>query len=198
MAEVSDGLSKLKAFIALEGLDGVGKTCAARGLARRLDAELFEFPPVEYRQTGNIIVQDPRLLSYVLFLLSGAAALSEKASRSRQFRPVVADRYVLSALAYGHSITRFADVQRTFRQSFEMPSLTVLLTTREDVRRARIVRRGGRDLVDDLLEQESYRKGVLAVYRKHALIECDTSDKTIEEVVDWIEAEAKRTLHLQS
>ena len=77
-------------LIALEGLDGAGKTTIAQLLAAQLDARYMRLPPAEMGQAAGEFFARPSAVSRYLYYLAGAARIDETHRASAG--PVIADR----------------------------------------------------------------------------------------------------------
>lgn len=130
-------------FIVLEGLDGVGKTTLARGLAEELDGEYMSTPGEPFSECRGFIIdamgddQLGRALFYASTVsVQGKRALEHVASGRR----VIMDRYWYSTVAYAKA--RGVEVGlEALTPGFVMPDLVVLVTLDETVRRSRLIQR---------------------------------------------------------
>lgn len=130
-------------MVALEGLDGVGKSTLAADLAQALGAESLAMPGMPRTVAHGVFLaigDDPT--SRCLFHASCAHALGLKA---REFASrgsnVVIDRYWLSSVAYARArgvTLSFVSVE----QAIPAPDLTILVTLNEDERCRRLHIRG--------------------------------------------------------
>lgn len=130
-------------FIALEGLDGVGKSTVATALAASLSAELLGMPgiprPVAH---GVFTALGPDPTARCVFHAACARALGLRAvDLVGQGRSVVLDRYWLSSLAYARARGVGLDVA-ALEAVIPAPDLTVVLTLGESERHRRLVERG--------------------------------------------------------
>ena len=170
-------------YIVLEGLDGVGKSSVSRALARRLGGRVLTTPSREFGLTGRHIDMCPRGLVRLLYYLCAAAVTSDSARGLTRRIPVVADRYVLSALAYHAPPSHAAEV---WRLGLLRPDVTVLLTADESVRRRRLRLRGPLSRSEKLLQEASVRREILETYRRFAPMEVDSSNLSVADVVGAI------------
>lgn len=131
-------------LIVLEALDGVGKTTAARGLARLLGAALMTTPGSDLRAVRGTIdaaLADPPLagaLFYAASVLAASAAIEQHLASGRH---VVCDRYWLSTLAYAAPQGISLELPQVER-ALVPADVTLLLTLDEAERRRRLSRRG--------------------------------------------------------
>lgn len=129
--------------VVVEGLDGTGKSTAARLLADRLGAELVQTPPAELQDVRSLIddALRPSPLARKLFYAATVALASDEARRNLAAgRSTVIDRYWLSTLAYGELLgadTSLAAVGAALLR----PTLTLLLEAPTAVRLGRMRQR---------------------------------------------------------
>jgi thymidylate kinase len=173
-------------FIALEGIDGSGKTTVGATLGKRLGATVLRVPAVEYGLTGAHVDRRPGSTSHFFFYLSALFWASEMVTDLRAVgQHVVADRYALSTFAY-HAPFLAPPVQLT-ALGVEKPDLTVLLTVDERERRRRLASRNiAPPLIERLLEDGHVRRQVMRAYRSFEPFEIDTTDLTVDLVVDRV------------
>ena len=125
-------------IVALEGLDGCGKTAVARILAAMIDAEYMTLPPPTMRLASDEALRRHDSLSRYLYYLSCVASVNEAAQRTER---VVADRFIASAHAmHIHVKGKVAAALR--RTDFPGADLTIYLHVDEPERRLRLARRG--------------------------------------------------------
>jgi len=129
--------------VALEGLDGVGKSTLAADLAHALGAESLAMPGLPRSVAHGVFLaigDDPT--SRCLFHASCAHALGLKAREfASRGRDVVIDRYWLSSVAYARA--RGVNISLdAVEHSIPAPDLTILVTLDEAERCRRLEIRG--------------------------------------------------------
>ena len=172
------------ALIALEGIDGCGKSLQARRLAEALRAqgrrvELFREPgesahgeelrrifvegrDVTPQEELRLFVEDRRIDVRENILPALAAG-----------KIVVMDRFYLSSVAYQGALGIDPEEIRAANEKFApRPRVTVVLDVSPEVGRARI--RSGRGAPDSF-EDEDYLARVRSVYRRY----CDADDDIV-------------------
>lgn len=169
--------SQRPVFVVFEGLDGAGKTTAARRTAEVLGAVFLTTPSAAVRAYRDRILgslggcQEAAQLFYLATVFSASDEVDQLLASGES---VVLDRYFLSTQAYAEyrgSKLRLDALADQLRQ----PDLTVFLHAPLDVRRARVLDRGGATAADrETLAREAdgalrdlhvRRKGLAAVGR---------------------------------
>jgi len=124
-------------IIAIEGLDGAGKTVVGQAFAGRLDATYMTLPPAELALRDSTIFGRHDSPARYLHYLSGVASIAEAA---RAGGPVVADRFVASAHAlHLHVPGSVAESLRGL--AWPSADITFFLDVDETERRDRLARR---------------------------------------------------------
>lgn len=132
-------------FIVFEGLDGVGKSTAARAFARSTGSVLLQTPPralsVLREEVDREMAHAPEARQ--LFYAAAVVSASEKARRHISLgRSVVVDRYWFSTLAYGRAI-RGSEMDLSVIESVLLrPTHTVWLEASRTERARRLGLRG--------------------------------------------------------
>lgn len=151
-------------LVAIEGLDGTGKSTAARALAGRLGAVLVVNPPpelaAERREADRLPPAERR--TWYLAANRTAAAQAERARAAG--RPVVMDRSAASTLAYA-AAESCAPVA-AWPGGLPRPDVLVYLSVPEVVRAARIAGRGIRETREEgrIAQDAEFRARLGAAY----------------------------------
>ena len=184
-------------FVAIEGVDGVGKSSLAGRLRDQMGARLFHFPPQFVRFRDEISLDEAvppvaRLLYYV----AATVHLSEMVRAARTREIVLCDRYWASPLSLltaqqALPATALTRLCAPFERYLERPHLTLLVTADKDTVRSRIAeraRRGGavHPLEVPLLESDEFLERMGSALRHYAaalgpVVEMDTTALTEEE-----------------
>jgi dTMP kinase len=131
------------AFIAFEGLDGVGKSTLVAAVASALGAVSLAMPGVP-RPVAHAVFTSlgHDATSRCLFHAACARALGQQARAiTASGRHVLVDRYWLSSVAYARARAVSLDLAAVER-AIPAPDLTLLLTVDEDERCRRLEARG--------------------------------------------------------
>lgn len=129
-------------LIAIEGLDGVGKTTLATLLAERLGARCATTPGPEIRSVRARFDQAFNASPVARAVAYGASVLAaaEEIATERVSRDVVFDRYWLSTLVYAPEEAQ--PVLAALAAHVPRPDLTLLLELPEGQRARRLLGRG--------------------------------------------------------
>jgi dTMP kinase len=163
-------------FIVLEGLDGVGKSTLAQGVAQSLGGVLTSTPGSEFASVRGDILQALKQdqLGKALFY---AAAVSLQgriaAEQVRHGGTVVMDRYWASTVAYARARGVTADLD-ALTPGFAKPDITVLITLDESQRVTRLTQRGATaEDIETLCP--TFQATVMHVLRAHCTLAVDVS-----------------------
>lgn len=131
-------------FIAVEGLDGTGKSTLSRLLADALGAALLRTPPEELalvRPEIDRALRESAVATQLFY--AGTVALASLRVRGHlaEGHSVVVDRYWASTVAYGTCRAQHVDLGDV-AATLTPASLTVYLMVDEDARRERLEHRG--------------------------------------------------------
>jgi len=168
-------------FVAIEGLDGCGKSTVARLLARRIQAFYYPTPPPLYRKIRHAVDGSHSRVEHFHFYVAALIRASREIEMLLEQGPVVADRYLASTAAY-HAPWLNGDLRVLDGLPIIAPNATVLLLAEENERLARLQSRDG-TAADSWYDTLSQREATLQVFRRFATVEVDTTNKTVPEVV---------------
>jgi thymidylate kinase len=172
--------------IAIEGLDGTGKSTVARLLAHRIGAALYTTPPPEFTAIREVLDATECLTARFFYYLSSVCYAAADALKVRDASHVVFDRYAFSTMACHRALGVNIDVELN-TLGIPNPDFTFLLTiTSEEERLRRIRARGLTSKSDVLVEALELRTKMLKEFRRFGLQEIDTTNVTAEQVVDTI------------
>lgn len=128
-------------FIALEGVDGSGKSTLCAALAEKLDAIPYSTPPKKYLAFREQVDKNASKEEHYRFYRDGIYdASNEIDAIITRNNKVVSDRYWLSTYTY-HQVMGVAVSMDDFRHII-MPTMTIILSLNNNVQIGRMLRRG--------------------------------------------------------
>jgi thymidylate kinase len=170
-------------FIALEGLSGVGKSTIAPLLARRLNARVVATIPSDFQGLRDCFPYpegiDARFCFFAAAVLT--ASLDVKRALSQDIN-VVVDSYIYRTCAF--HIGMGAQVTLSMHDAVIKPTQTFWLTCGDAERRERVANRGRVNPWAELAESKVNR--IIEQYRRFPMVEVNTTDRRIDEVVEKI------------
>ena len=160
-------------FIAIDGIDGTGKTTQAAKLVKRmndegLNVELTKEPtdgPI-----GSIIrsmlsssAERPSLLSLQLLFTAdrNEHVIAYKGVMESKDVILVSDRYYFSTVAYGSASGISAEYLKLINSIFPKPDLSIIFEAKPEIVMGRIDRRGQKEI----FEHAEFLNKVQAAYR---------------------------------
>lgn len=171
-------------IIAVEGLDGSGKSTAVRALAERLDAEVLGCPPAHMREERKHADALPAAQRREWYWNANRVALREATDVVFRGRRVVMDRSFVSTAAYGAAERGAIASKQDVPRDIPRPDVILLLTLPEDERQRRLRGRAGTATTEErrLNQDDAFRERVLAGYRAFGVIEIDARG-SLDEIV---------------
>lgn len=171
-------------FIVLEGLDGSGKSTAAKAIARRLGAVCIHTPPGPFNAIRSDIDFNADLETRFFFYLSSVGFASSMAQKLLQQGDVVCDRYLASTVAY-HAVMGVSLARQIRPETFLRPDISIFLSVSDEAeRRRRIALRGHRTAADGLTDDDSFRDRLLREFSEFEMEVVETTGRSPDEVVD--------------
>lgn len=162
-------------LIAVEGLNGAGKTTLARAIAVRLGAAYVRTPPESAGSSRDAFARDPFSPAALYYYYSWVRLLSE--SLSEGYEPgalVVCDRYVGTVIA-NFRASGLDPAPLISLYPVRVPTLTILVTASESIRRRRLECRSTMRPIDHASLRPDFASKVLDEIRQaHPLIEVST------------------------
>lgn len=140
--------------VALEGLDGVGKTTTARLLAEKLGVQTLRTPPCDMELARFDVLREPSSLARYLYYWASVVRVSELLVDMRGV--VIVDRYIGSVWAMHAPFRHGMDAK--LAATATSPDLSIILDASEEVRTRRISQRGTQmDPYESLLSEPLFR-----------------------------------------
>ena len=150
-------------LIVLEGIDGVGKTTAARLLKKMLarhgiravSYEAYERKMEGFNKIKSFVRRKTSIDASLFFYLASAIYKSSKISEFLRDNWVICDRYIYSTLSY-HKVrgARMSLVARVRTLPVRLPDFYFLLTVQEEVRMKRARMRKHRTPADSMSKEK--------------------------------------------
>jgi len=179
-------------FVAIEGIDGVGKSTIATELSTRLNnlgipTLMMRSPVGDYQLAAPYVNNICDVDSHYLFYLSGVKHTSEEIRKALGHHSVVCDRYIFSTLAYHIANNASAQVDIASLNILKPDFAFYISVSDEQLRMSRILGRGKIDPGD----QETRQKGSLVEkieqeFARFGLISIDNTNRPLNEVVNEI------------
>lgn len=172
----------MSGFVAIEGLDGVGKSTVVKALAALFSGHAMSTPGSVLHEVRPAVLQAfaENELAKALFY---TASVSSQGRQARQLADsgnwVFMDRYWASTLAYAQARGVSADLA-TLSNALVQPDLTVLLVLDEAERQARLMARGATEEDMETLDP-AFRQCVLTALQARASLVVDISGLAMEE-----------------
>lgn len=174
-------------FLVFEGLDGVGKTSCAKITAELLDAHFMTTPTATIRKYRDQIIESfkgNQEAAQMFYLATVLAASDEAKSQMAKGRSVVLDRYFLSTQVYAEFRGSILNMDESVGKILQPPDWTVFLEASLNVRKSRVLARGGAtsddetltDHANDLLLNGYRRRMHLPIAAKYMRIDTSSSD----------------------
>lgn len=165
------GKKSMKRFpvIAVEGIDGSGKTTVAELVAKKLNGVCIHTPAKVYSEMKGFFTNCSRFaVPRFYFFLSSIWEAYNRAAEICKEKPVIFDRYILSTLIYHRVMLQRCGINLNLNlialAGFPPnPDLNVVLEIDDDTAMKRIIRRGEKDFDMDF---ESDRKFQMLVQKE--------------------------------
>lgn len=174
-------------IIAIEGLDGSGKSTVVHALASRLEAAVVTNPPSRMRSERSGADSLPAAKRREWYWQANREAMKDATTLVFQGKRVVMDRCCASTAVYGAAETGAVATPADIPRDVLRPDLVVLLSVPEDERQRRLRGRGdARTAEEDRLSHDhDFRRRVLDGYAGLSARPVDASG-TVDDIVALI------------
>jgi radical S-adenosyl methionine domain-containing protein 2 len=174
-------------LIAVEGLDGTGKSTTVRALAARLGAAIVCNPPLELAAERVAADAGETMVRRRWYLHANRVAARQANLARASGQPVVMDRSVASTLAFGAA--ERGEPVGEWPRDIPRPDLLAVLVVSDEERKRRIQARvGTRTKEEDRLGRDhTFRRRVLDSYWTLGGVQIDASgpvDEVVEKLLD--------------
>lgn len=164
-------------IVAIEGLDGSGKSTMVTMLAESLSAVVVRCPPDTMRAERVLADRLPARDRRAFYRRGNAEAMRLAAEQVMDGVPVVMDRSFASTLAYGAAENLAIATSTDRPKATERPDVVVFLDVPEPERRRRLDGRGDNVTNEEqrLANDDAFRNRVIAGYRNAGCVFVDAS-----------------------
>jgi len=183
-------------FIALEGIDGSGKTTVCKLLSKKMKAYLYKTPSWPFANLREIIDKTVDIKSRFYFYLSSVFHASAEIEELLKKRHVVCDRYILSTLCYHRaSGSSFKLFNETYLDII-IPDFTFFLNADYEVRMKRIAIRehiDHSDVLNSAFHDREYQDKVKYEFATYTnMVWVNTNDRSPKDVTELIYQEISK------
>lgn len=164
-------------WVAVEGLDGSGKSTLVESLAARLGAEVVRNPPAGWERQRQAADSAPAASRRDGYLEANRAAEAAALEVLASGTSVVMDRSVAGTLAFGAAELGTTAAASDWSTSIPRPDLIVFLDLPEPTRRNRLHGRAGDQTSEEarLATDQEFRRKVIDGYRSLGAVSVDAS-----------------------
>lgn len=179
-------------FIVVEGIDGVGKSIITVRVCRRLNelgavSVSVKSPVGDYALSKSYVDRRCDVDSHYLYYLGGVKHTSDVVRKLLKTHTVVCDRYIYTTEAYHRAAALSVSVDLSTLGLLEPHHKFYITVSDENVRRARISRRGGQAPGDEeVREKGSLLQRIEREFEGFELVRIDNTYRTLDEVIEDI------------
>ena len=166
-------------FIAMEGVNGCGKTTLCKRVAEELGAEYIKSPTGVFLPIREAIDRTASLEARFYYYMAANLQIAADVGKILQERPVVLDRYVLTTIAF-HRVAgaKIIPSDGTLLQIL-WPDFYFLVTCEEQERKRRLQDRG-MDFNDERADRWNVEQRMLEIFKGYGLTEIDATQRDPE------------------
>lgn len=187
-------------LIVITGLDGSGTSSIAKKLHEtNPDSYLFRTPSVEFTDRGNIdtVVRKESSTAHMLYYLSSVVYISDYIKKHCDYKNknVYVLRYLIDTVVSNRAAGIPIELDYTvYGNNLLQPDLTIFVELEEEERERRILSRG-KDVLDEVLDNEKKREKFLHEYEN--LLDKEKTiyiknDKDLNEVISELNESIKK------
>lgn len=171
-------------IIAIEGIDGAGKTTVAEALATSIKGNFINTPPVDYKPLKLFFELPERSVkARLLFYVGSLWEIWEDIIERCKVRPVVLDRYTLSTLLY-HETLLNEDIFNIYNNAFPPNAdITISLDVSEKTALIRLQKKSTKSFDTDLENDSMLQRDLAKKFKKYSQYVINTNLLTIDQVV---------------
>lgn len=191
-------------IIALEGIDGAGKTTISQKLAEEIDGIYIQTPPSDYKAIRDFFEIPLRpIISRFFFYIGSLWESWEEIQLAAKTKPVIIDRYILSTKIYHKAL---ASEKREHIDAilsvFEditppEPNLNIYLNCSSKVSMLRLKRRKQVSFDTNIEHNRSLQLKIAEMFLEEDVCIVDTNNCSIEEVVEKCKIIIKQNFSLK-
>ena len=174
-------------FIAIDGIDGVGKTTCSKMLAKKISAHYYRLPPKSFNKIKDKInllrLLNIRFIFYLLLVIYS----SIKIKGLLRTKSVICDRYIFSTLVY-HRVLNIRLAKKISYKKLHLtkPDISIYLWADKRTRRQRLNSRKNNS-TDNFIEQNhKLQNKIHAEFLKLPVQAINTTGLSPEEVCNKI------------
>lgn len=175
----------MSGFVAIEGLDGVGKSTVIQQLAECFSGHAMSTPGAALRESRQAMLQafaEDELAKALFYAASVSSQGKQARHRAERGEWIFMDRYWASTFAYARARGVTADLE-PLSKSLCQPDMTILLMLDESERQRRLQARGATPEDVETLDPV-FRRCVLDELTARATLVVDISGCTPAETVE--------------
>jgi pyruvate kinase len=178
-------------IIAIEGVDGSGKTCTSRALTRAMKGHYISTPPKDYRPLRPFFEKDERSVrARMLFYVGSLWETWEEVVQECRKQPVILDRYTLSTMIYHETLLK-EDLSSIYNYVFPPSAdINISLDISEKTALIRLKEKATKSFDADLENDRVLQKNLAEKFKKYSqyVINTDllTKDQVVQECIKII------------
>lgn len=178
-------------IIAIEGIDGSGKTTIARRLAVAIDATYVSTPPAPFKEHQNFFEENEReILARFFYYLGSLWESWRDIEVELRKKMVVLDRYLLSTKIYHEVLLSERDLTKLYIVDDAISSLAppaadinIMLEVSEEIVIERLKNKKQKQFDENLEKDRNFQTKLAEKFRSESDFIINTDNKSVEEIV---------------